>query len=283
MLKLVLGTVQFGLRYGINNQSGVPDDNELSSIFKLAKSVGIEFLDTAQGYGNAEDRIGSLANDTFRLITKFKKLDSPFPLLKELKCSLKKLNTNSIYGYMAHDGHALIENPTWWEGLLISKEQGLVKKIGYSLYTVNQLDALLSKQMIPDIIQLPYNIFDRRFESYFIELRRMGVEIHTRSVFLQGLYFMSPEGLPSKIKSLQPAIHELINISSEFEIPIGTIALNYVIQNPLIDKVVIGVDSEIQLKQNIEMLNQSELPSCLVNNINSICIDDKSLLNPVNW
>jgi aryl-alcohol dehydrogenase-like predicted oxidoreductase len=283
MLKLALGTVQFGLAYGINNQSGVPKDAELKSIFCLAKQSGIDVLDTAQAYGNSEERIGDLTNDEFKVISKFKKISPPFPFDTELRESLKKLRTDSLYGYMAHDVDLLLENPSWWEGLKLTKEEGLVKKIGYSLYSVNQLEPLLAKQMIPDIIQFPYNIFDRQFESHFIELRGMGVEIHTRSVFLQGLYFMSPEGLPSKIKSLQSAMHELSNISLEFEIPIGTIALNYVIQNPLIDKVVIGVDSEIQLKQNIEMLKQSELPSCLVNKINNICIDDKSLLNPVNW
>ena len=77
MLKLVLGTVQFGLPYGINNQSGVPTDDELGEIFSTAKEAGIKILDSAQGYGNAEERLGKLSKNEFQIITKFKNLKSP--------------------------------------------------------------------------------------------------------------------------------------------------------------------------------------------------------------
>ena len=122
-MKLVLGTVQFGLTYGINNQSGIAKDDELASIFSFANKCGIDLLDTAQGYGNSEERIGNLSNDEFNIISKFKQLDSPFPFHKELDQSLKKLKKKSLYGYMAHDGDLLIENPSWWEGLKIAKER----------------------------------------------------------------------------------------------------------------------------------------------------------------
>lgn len=283
MFKIALGTVQFGITYGINNKSGVPDDKELSSIFKLANNVGIKILDTAQSYGNAEERIGELAEDNFKVITKFKNLESSFPFYDDLNMSLKKLNVNSLYGYMAHDADGLIENPTWWKGMKILKDNGLIQKIGYSLYSISQLDLLISKQLIPDIIQVPYNILDKRFEPYFFNLKEMGVEIHTRSVFHQGLYFMKPEKLPSKLSSFLPIIHKLNIFSKEFGVPIGAIALKYVLHNPHIDKVVVGVDSVLQLKQNTQLLELAELPNQLINEINSIIIEDKNLLSPTNW
>jgi aryl-alcohol dehydrogenase-like predicted oxidoreductase len=283
MSKLALGSVQFGLPYGINNHSGVPSDQELKSIFCFAHQKGIKVIDTAQGYGNAEERIGKFIEYNFDIITKFKKLTNPFPFLKELKESLGNLNAGFVYGYMAHDGDLLIENPEWWEGLKEAKNIGLVKKIGYSIYSIDQLDILISLNMIPDIVQVPYNILDRRFEYYFAKMKQMGVEIHTRSVFLQGLFFMSLDKLPPKLLPLKPVIQEILNISDFFKIPVSTMALKFVIQNPHIDKVLIGVDSKLQLEENLQILSNLDLSNELLSRLNNIVVTEKGLLSPVNW
>lgn len=283
MTKIALGTVQFGLQYGINNYNGVPTDNELKSIFDLAFAEGIKLLDTAQGYGNAEERLGNLSEYKFDVVTKFKKLDSPFPFISELKESLKKLNRDCIYGYMAHDADLLIKNPDWWLGLQEAKSLGIIKNIGYSLYTLEQLDTLIAMNMFPDIIQIPFNILDRRFECYFSELKKNGVEIHTRSVFLQGLFFMKIDKLPIKLRPLTPVFQELQSISNYFKVPLGTIALKYVTQNPYIDKVLIGVDSKLQLEDNLKILKLPNLAEDLIYRINKINVQEKKLLSPVNW
>ena len=259
MLKLALGTVQFGSPYGINNFSGIPNDDELVSIFSFAKQSGINVLDTAQGYGNSEERIANLSNNEFSVISKFKQLDAPFPFHKELEKSLKKLKKTLLYGYLAHDGDLLIENPYWWEGLKLAKEQGLVKKIGYSLYSVNQLEKLLAKQMVPDIIQFPYNILDRRFESFFVELNSMGVEIHTRSVYLQGLFQMESSQVPNYLEPLQNYLKIIREIAKRNQLSIGQICLRFVVNNPFINKVVIGIDNLSQLKENVNI--------CKINNL----------------
>ena len=283
MLKLVLGTVQFGVPYGINNQSGIPKDDELASIFSFANQSGINILDTAQGYGNSEERIANLSNDQFSVISKFKQLAAPFPFHKKLEESLKKLKKSSLYGYMAHDGDLLIENPTWWEGLQLAKEQGFVKKIGYSLYSVSQLEKLLAKQMVPDIIQFPYNILDRRFESFLFELNSMGVEIHTRSVYLQGLFQMEPIQVPNYLEPLQNYLKIVRGIAKRNQLSIGEICLRFVINNLFINKVVIGIDNLSQLKDNVSICQIDNLSEEIMSELLSIEVKEKNLLNPVNW
>ena len=248
--KICIGTAQFGSSYGINNQTGVPKDAELASIFSLANQAGIDVLDTAQAYGNAEERIGDLSGNEFNVISKFKELTAPFPFHLELKESLKKLRIRSLYGYMAHDSDLLIENKSWWKGLQLAKEQGLVKKIGYSLYSVDQLESLLNKQIIPDVIQFPYNVLDRRFQSFLPEMASMGVEIHIRSIYLQGLLLMEPNHIPNKLLPLQPFLNTVREIAKRNQLSIGQICLGFVINNPLINKVVIGIDNLAQLKEN---------------------------------
>jgi aryl-alcohol dehydrogenase-like predicted oxidoreductase len=283
MIKLALGTVQFGLNYGINNQNGVPNDEELKSIFSIAKGAGIDVLDSAQGYGNAEKRIGELTSNEFNVISKFKHLANPFPFHSELKESIKKVGANSIYGYMAHDADALIENPGWWEGLQQAKFQGLVKKLGYSLYSVKQLESLLAQQMIPDIIQLPYNVLDRRFESYLSELVSMGAEIHIRSVYLQGLLQMDPVQIPNHLISFQPYLNKVREIANLNFLTVGQLCLKFVLQNSLINKVVIGVDNVDQLKENLDIVYMENLSDTVVNELRNIEVADQSLLNPTNW
>ncbi|MDF5690823.1 aldo/keto reductase [Aquirufa aurantiipilula] len=283
MIKLALGTVQFGLPYGINNQFGVPEDGELSNIFSLAKEAGIDVLDSAQGYGNAEERIGKLSKNEFHVITKFKKLESPLPFHLELKESLRKLKSDSVYGYMAHDGDLLIGNPAWWDSLKKAKELGLVKKIGYSLYSVNQLESLLAKQMIPDLIQFPYNVLDRRFESYLSHLASLGVEIHTRSVYLQGLLHMDPNQIPIYVRALHPYLIQVREIVNKYDVSLSQVCLGFCIQNPFINKVVIGVDNVFQLTENIDLCKKESLTEETMNELLSIEVKDKNLLNPANW
>ena len=282
-MKLALGTVQFGLTYGINNQSGIPKDDELASIFSFANKSGIDMLDTAQGYGNSEERIGNFSNDKFSVISKFKQLTAPFPFHTELQKSLNYLKKQSLYGYMAHDGDLLIENPFWWEGLQLAKEQGLVKKIGYSLYSVKQLESLLSKQMIPDIIQFPYNILDRRFESFLFELNSMGVEIHTRSVYLQGLFQMESSQVPNYLEPLQNYLKIIREIAKRNQLSIGQICLRFVVNNPFINKVVIGIDNLSQLKENVNICKINNLSEEIMNELQSIEVKEINLLNPAKW
>lgn len=284
-MKLTLGTVQFGINYGISNTDGVPSDAVLSEILDLAKTAGMDCLDTANAYGNAEERLGLYNNNRFKVVTKFPKVTSPNELKSSLNDSLQKLKQETVYGYLAHNADILIENPKLWQTLLQLKEEKKVQKIGYSLYDPLQLQKLLELDCIPDLVQLPYSMLDRKFESAIEVLKKQGTEIHVRSVFLQGLYFMDPQQLPEKLQPLEKALSALHQISKEEKIPVSAIALHFVLQNQNIDQVIIGVATVKQLRENIDMVNDCNC-NCnesVFSKIRSIEILNKELLNPVNW
>lgn len=282
-MKITLGTVQFGINYGISNTHGVPSDEALQTIFSVAEEAGINQLDTALAYGNAEERLGLFADNRFQIITKFPAVTSQEELENMLEQSLVRLKTTSVYGYLAHNADILIENPQLWETLQQAKKEGEIGKIGFSLYHPEQLEKLLGLNIVPDLVQLPYSILDRKFENKLVELKRLGTEIHVRSVFLQGLYFMNPKQLPEKLQPLTEALTKLQTICTENKVAVGDVALNYVISNPNIDKVVMGVETAAQLQQNIQMVSDWKANSDLFSKIEAIEINDKSLLNPVNW
>jgi aryl-alcohol dehydrogenase-like predicted oxidoreductase len=102
--------------------------------------------------------------------------------------SLNDLNQKKIYGYLAHKPLELLSNDWEWTSLKNLKSKSLVSKIGYSLNHPDELKKLLSSGLIPDIVQVPFNYFDKRFEIYFKELKQLNVEIHCRSIFLQGIF-----------------------------------------------------------------------------------------------
>jgi len=282
-MKLALGTVQFGLRYGVNNQSGIPNNKEISLILEHAKINGINTLDSATAYGNAEIKLGELGCIEFDIVSKFSNITFPNELSSQLTNSLNALNKENLYGYLAHNADILIKFPLLWHELLTQKNKGVIKKIGSSLYTTAQLESLLKLEMIPDIVQLPYSLLDRKFEIYFEQLKLLGTEIHTRSAFLQGLYFFDLNSLPIKFESLRNELIQLNDICFENKISIGSLALNFVYNNPQIDKVVIGVDTLDQLKNNLHFLNEYEMHNEVTRQIKSIETKFPKMLNPANW
>ncbi len=281
--KLCLGTVQFGIPYGVNNSVGMPTEDEINSIFKVARQSGINYLDTASAYGDSEKKIGKLSDQNFKIISKFAAVKNAEELDKELSTTLNDLQAKSIYGYMAHNANSLISNPGLWKALQKIKENKLVEKIGYSLYNCEQLEKLLALNFVPDIVQLPYSLLDKKFEVYLPKLKELGTEIHVRSVFLQGLYFMDPSNLPVKLQPLKPQLEILKEYCIKFNVSIGALALNYVTSNPYIDKVVIGVDNTFQLLQNTGTIESWKHDQQLLDCINHIDVTDKELLNPANW
>lgn len=281
--KFALGTVQFGISYGISNDLGIPDDLELRRIFDIAFLNGIKVLDAAPEYGNAEERIGLLSENRFNVVTKFVNVANRQALKDTLDQSIKRINAEQLYAYMAHNSDELILKPDLWDFLSAERENGRIKKIGYSLYTTDQLEKLLLLEMKPDIVQLPYNLVDRKFENYLPELKRYGTEIHIRSVFLQGLFFMDPKSLPEKLKPLKSTLLEIKRLCIENNLTISQLLLSYVNHHPLINKIVVGVASAKQLLENIRDIATERLSNDLLDQIKLINVADAALLNPVNW
>ena len=281
-MKLAIGTVQFGVRYGINNKFGIPNLAEISAVLEAAERHEISVIDTAAAYGDSETKLGQVTSEKFKIVTKYSDVPKN-GLENELRSSLQRLRRSSVYGYLAHNANALIDNPAIWEEVQKMKSFGLVEKVGYSLYMPDQLEKLLGQGIVPDLVQIPFSIFDRKFEPYLKDLKDRGTEIHARSVFLQGLYLMDPYQLPAKLMPFKEPLLELREISSRHNFSIASIALNFAILDPLIDKIVIGIENVVQIEENIELVRNWSGSNEIFNTIKSINIDKPDLLNPANW
>lgn len=281
--KLILGTVQFGLDYGINNQSGQVLETEVKAILNLAALNGVRTLDTSAAYGNSETVLGKVLGPgkaQFNLISKYPCSDKSVEVV--FSRSLEQLQQKRLYGYLVHHFDFYKAYPQIWDEMQQLKSKEKVEKIGFSLYTPDQLFYLLDRNVEFDILQIPYNLLDRQFEPYLKELKQNKIEIHTRSVFLQGLFFKELSSLQADLFPLRPYLTELHDYCRKHGISMGELALNYVIGNSNIDGVLIGVDNHTQLKLNLVSV-EKELNQKDIDFIESIQVKETSLLSPINW
>lgn len=285
--KIILGTVQFGLNYGINNSSGQVAQKEVFQILNTAYYNGIHILDTADAYGDATSIIGAyhdLNEHQFDIVTKFK---TGYSNLKDLNGqinkSLEQLKVNSLFGYLYHSYADFKEHPKTLRELLQLKTKGKIKHLGVSLYTNEELEEVLSFEEI-ELIQLPYNLLDNESKrGEIIALaKEKGKIIHTRSVFLQGLFFKDINSIPEKLAPLRTHLSHIKSIADHKKEKIASLSLNYALSNQNIDGVLIGVDSLAQLEQNIYEA-QKGLSQAKQKALNNIQVADDSLLNPSNW
>lgn len=270
--KIGIGSVQFGLDYGIANSNGQTDSKEVSRILNYAGSNSIDIIDTAAVYGSSESVLGQNDLSKFKIVSKFIISDRE-SVSSHFHSSISKLKIENLYGFLAHRPIQVIQNRKYWLDLVELKRNGLIEKIGFSLNYPSELASILENKICPDLIQVPYNYFDNRFKSQLIDLKEMGCEIHSRSTFLQGLFFANPMTLPKHFDEVKDHLAHLQQ--SVCDLPKAL--LNYVIQQPFIDKVIMGVDSLTQLKQNYEEIETATvLTECLE-------LFSEEVLMPLNW
>lgn len=253
--RLALGTVQFGTNYGISNRMGQTPIEEVSKILALALGNGIRVLDTARGYGYSEKVLGQFNLSKFRITSKFLPPKSGDLIVKQLNQSLTNLKTRKLYGYLAHGVSDVLENPRQWDELNHLKSKGLIEKIGFSFNTPEEAQKVMEFKMYPDLVQIPYNYFDRRFHKYIDLFKSLGCEIHTRSAFLQGLFFLKQEELRQNFSLVAPVIKTMQEKHRE-NLP-GAL-LNYCFANQKIDFVVIGQNDSNQLRVNLKAMELAQ-------------------------
>ena len=286
--KLALGTAQFGLNYGISNKNGLVKKNQAKLILSQASQCNIQILDTAIVYGESENILGEIGITGFDVITKLPsipdgKMDIKAWVINNVSSSLSKLKVNSLYGLLLHQSSDIlgekgkILNEVFYE----LKNKGLVKKIGVSVYDPNELDDIERAKIKLDIVQAPFNVFDRRLElsGWLDRLAALGTEVHIRSVFLQGLLLLPSEARHKYFSKW--AVHfkiwdDWLRIN---EISALDACLNFVKSYSNIDIIIVGVTDTGQLLDIIskyENDNNSSIPKSLVCN-------DQLLINPTNW
>ncbi|MDO7886990.1 aldo/keto reductase [Hymenobacter cheonanensis] len=250
--RLALGTAQFGLAYGLNNQTGQPTASAVADVLAAAQAAGLTVLDTAAAYGNSEARLGELAGDNpaFELITKLP-AGPPDQVAQHLAESLARLRRTQLYGVLFHAFGPLQAQPTAWQALQAARAAGQVARIGVSLYHPHEAEWLLTRGWEVDLVQVPYNVLDQRFAAMLPRLAARGVEVHVRSAFLQGLLLREPNTLPAFFQPLAPKIKRLRALVAEAGVPLPAALLLFAAYAPGVARAVIGVDSVTNLHENL--------------------------------
>lgn len=285
--KLILGTVQMGLNYGINNEIGQTSIEESHQILLTAYKFGITTLDTAEAYGSAHRVIGQFHRNNpkikYKIITKVPGDFDECSFRVKVDGYLNDLEVDFLEVLMFHSFDSFKNNIPALDSILKLKSAGLVKHIGVSAYTNEQLEYLLDKDYVT-VVQLPFNLLDNYSlrGALLEELKLKGKIIHTRSVFLQGLFFKKATDKHVIVKKLQFELDILNQMVSQYSCSIEELALSYCLQCKNIDNVVIGVDSVDHLNTNLKASSYM-IDEEIIEKINKIKVNDVDFLNPSLW
>jgi len=287
--KIVLGTAQFGDKYGITNKNGSPNFDEISKILNVCKNENICFIDTAANYNNVEKKLGKHDVKSFKIITKIPKIlpcegNIKQKILKIVYKSIRDLKKKSLYAILLHDSSDLKSrgNKEVYKTLLFLKKKKLVKKIGISIYNVNEIMNLINNFKI-DIIQAPLNLIDRRIldKKLLSFLKKKNIEIHVRSVFLQGL-LLSKQIQNNHFKKYNKIWKNLDLNCKKNKIDILTLALNFVFTQKDIKKIIIGFDNSMQLSEILNCIKKLQYLK-KIDFFENLISKDKKLINPNYW
>lgn len=286
MSRLALGTAQFGLTYGVANKIGKPNSLEVNNILTFALQHGIKVIDTAINYGNSESVLGQNKIHDFDIITKLPGLPEDclnidLWVQRQVSSSFSRLGVKSIYGLLLHKPEQLLSSKgkQLFRALEKLKEEKKVYKIGISVYSPFELEALL-KNYVFDIVQAPFNLVDQRLykTGWMQKIKDRGIELHTRSVFLQGLLLMRKENIPFKFSIWNDLWQNWDNWLLDRDVTAIQACLSFPLSFIEIDRIIVGVDNLSQLTE----LRKIEANRLLTNFPNLGC-DDDNLINPSKW
>ena len=281
--RLALGTVQFGLDYGINNAVGQVPPAEIQKILAFCREAGIDILDTAYAYGQSEERLGAAGVEDFRVVSKLpKECANLSDARRILDQSLGRLGINTLYGLLYHDFDTYGTGRLSWADMLVLQEEYGIRRVGFSFYYPEQWKQLSAQDVVPQIVQLPYNVFDRRFEDLLASAAQSGTEVHIRSTFLQGLFFRDPRQLPAHFAAVKEPLELLHRVTNGSTAKLATTCLRFVLANPHVDRAVIGTDSLAQLQANVRGLTE-EVEDEVQQAIADLRVDDPSIIDPSQW
>ena len=282
--RLTLGTAQLGLNYGVNNKVGKPTSLSGETILQSSYDLGIRSFDTASQYGDSESVIGDWVKKNnpinIQITSKLHSLQSQQVLKSTLEkvirdsvqSSLSRLNISCLDNYLLHDFRDLL----CYGDLLVKiitrlKNEGLIQNWGCSIYDVEEAGPVIDHHM--DLVQVPFNIWDRRFfeTGLLSRFQKEKIAVFSRSVFLQGLFFMSLQKLPEKLMDAKSDLETLISYSQEKGLSIGAICAGFVNSFSDINSILIGVETEAQLMESTKWFGQDPIdPGEIVSLFNNI-------------
>lgn len=285
-MRLAIGTAQFGLAYGVANKGGQVSLEEASAILRRAANAGADTIDTAITYGNSEQRLGEIGVSGFKVVTKLPAIpagcaDISAWIAQSVAASLKRLGIAKLDGLLLHKPSQLLETGgrEIFEALIHLKSEGLVNKIGVSIYEPSELDALIPLFKL-DIVQSPFNILDQRLRTsgWLERLAGMNMELHARSIFLQGLLLMSENARPQKFNRWSAfwiQWHKHLQVSGRTALEA---CLDFALSEKRIHRIVVGMESLAQFEECLQAMigkrtSTGTPPTC----------DDVQLMDPRAW
>lgn len=289
-----LGTVQFGLDYGFTKRK---TQEEVNDILNVAVENDINLIDTAREYGDSEEKIGvfnkEFDND-FVIATKLSLIDDlnnlSYSFLKKhiqqsVSDSLSNLNLDNIPILQLHQvDMELYNNSDFWSCIGDIKQDKLIDNFGVSVYDTDDTQFLLDNHGdIIDFIQIPYNIFDRRFDSIFEQIKINNIDVISRSTFLKGIIPSPVDNIPSELNDIIPYKLKLESASENAGVRVDELATLFVYYNKNISSTIFGVNSPEELKNNIDTIKQFNEDILDEIDFNELSVSEVKLIDPRQW
>jgi aryl-alcohol dehydrogenase-like predicted oxidoreductase len=285
--RVMLGTVQFGLEYGIANTAGQPSFERVCEILKTAHEGGITALDTAAAYGTSEEVLGEALErlglrEAMTVVSKV----PPVPARNDAEAetfiertvreSLRRLRLERLAVCLLHREDDLCFLPV----LEKMVDKGLVGGAGVSLDS----GRFLKEAEAARFIQLPYNVLDRRFDAFWPVAQRNGIRVFARSVYLQGLLLMPEERIGPGLAGVLPVRRTLEAVAGEAGCTLAELCMRYALSNPAVTSVLTGVDTAEQIRENLRLAASGPLPAGTLARVRA-CVPDlpESLVRPALW
>jgi len=285
---LGLGTVQFGLEYGISNEAGKVNAEAVKNLLNRTAELEIKILDTAYLYGDSEQVLGGQNLALFNVVTKTPHFnvsqitdEHASSLKSSFYTSLTRLNVHGVYGLLIHNANDLLMpgGEKLFKAMQELKVKGLITKIGVSIYDSQQVELILNRFDI-DLVQIPMNVLDQRLVigGQMSKLKEKNIEVHVRSVFLQGLLLMALDDLPQYFQPIVPLLKGWHAAAKEQGFTLLEAALCYIRDLTGVDVVLVGVENAQQLNDCAEAFAKNK--SFDATDLNC---DDPQFVNPALW
>lgn len=292
--KFGLGTVQFGLDYGFTKRK---TQDEVDSILQTANENGITLIDTAREYGDSEEKIGNFIENydsDFVIATKLRLIDDlnnlNYANLKKsiynsVEESIEKLQLNKIPILQLHQTvDEIYKNDDFWVIINQLKEDNLIDLFGVSVYELPETEFIMENHgNSVDFFQIPYNIFDRRFDDIQEQLDENNIGLVSRSTFLKGIIPCEIDDVPKGLEEIKPFKEELQRLANECNVSVPELASVFVYYNDFINSTILGVDSPKELESNIKSIDRFDKNLLEHIDFDSLRINDDYLIDPRKW
>jgi aryl-alcohol dehydrogenase-like predicted oxidoreductase len=220
---------------------------------------------------------------SFKVVSKYAPR-SPLRPIQAAEETLALLGLVSLHGYLFHDvADFTSDGGGKWDEFRKLRHSGRADRVGFSLYHPRDAEMLIERGLDFDLVQIPYSLLDRRFERLLPDFKRRGVEVHVRSVFLQGLVFRKPRELPEFFRPVRPSLQRLAMHAAESGLSIESLCLGFALSNKAVDRVVIGVECVSDLEDDLRRAKEAETAGIDWTDLGDIECTDEEMLVPLNW